>query len=114
MSAIPGTMSTANDPAGAVDDTAEDFQDSGFWALFDTVPAWGVSVLVHVGIFLVLLTVTLPDIILPEISLSSTIEQEEVRVEEYVIDSQPTEQLGSMSTLNIQGASAAVAQNKGL
>ena len=114
MSAIPGTMSTANDPAGAVDDTAEDFQDSGFWALFDTVPAWGVSVLVHVGIFLLLLTITLPDIILPEISLSSTIEQEEVRVEEYVIDSQPTEQLGSMSTLNIQGASAAVAQNKGL
>ena len=115
MSTIPGTMngSAANSPAS---DTLADqsLQDSPLWSLFDAVPAWGVSVLVHVGIFLVLLTVTLPEIIIPEFNLSSVAEQEEIRVEEYVLDSTPTEEMGSMSNLNIQGASAAIAQTKGL
>ena len=92
----------------------ESLQDSQLWSLFDAVPAWGVSVLVHVGIFLVLLTITLPEIIIPEFNLSSVAEQEEIRVEEYVLDSTPTEEMGSMSNLNIQGASAAIAQTKGL
>jgi hypothetical protein len=92
----------------------ESLQDSPLWSLFDAVPAWGVSVLVHVGIFLVLLTITLPEIIIPEFNLSSVAEQEEIRVEEYVLDSTPTEEMGSMSNLNIQGASAAIAQTKGL
>ncbi|MFM8478487.1 MAG: vWA domain-containing protein [Planctomycetaceae bacterium] len=115
MSTIPGTMngSAANNPAS--DTLAEEsLQDSPLWSLFDAVPAWGVSVLVHVGIFLVLLTVTLPEIIIPEFNLSSVAEQEEIRVEEYVLDSTPTEEMGSMSNLNIQGASAAIAQTKGL
>jgi hypothetical protein len=104
----------------AVSDTTADtladesVQDSALWTLFDAVPAWGVSVLVHVGIFLVLLTVTLPEIIIPEFNLSSVAEPEEIRVEEYVLDSTPTEEMGSMSNLNIQGASAAIAQTKGL
>jgi hypothetical protein len=89
-------------------------EGSPLWALFDTVPAWGMSVLLHAGIFLVLLTITLPEIVLPELNLTSTVETEEVRPEEYVIDTEPTEELGTMSTLNIEGASAAMAQNQGL
>jgi hypothetical protein len=89
-------------------------EQSPFWAIFDTVPAWGMSMLVHVGIFLVLLTITLPEVLLPELNLTSTVETEEVRPEEYVIDTKPTEELGTMSSLNIQGASAAMAQSRGL
>jgi hypothetical protein len=108
---MPGAVA----PGNAGDEFADDpGQDSGLWSLFDAVPAWGVSVLVHVGIFLILLTVTLPEIIIPEFNLSSVAEQEEIRVEEYVLDATPTEEMGSMSNLNIQGASAAIAQTKGL
>ncbi len=115
MSTIPGTMTgTAVSDATADTLADESVQDSALWTLFDAVPAWGVSVLVHVGIFLVLLTVTLPEIIIPEFNLSSVAEPEEIRVEEYVLDSTPTEEMGSMSNLNIQGASAAIAQTKGL
>jgi len=101
---------------GSGEDAATDQSapDSALWSLLDAVPAWGVSVLVHVGIFLVLLMVTLPEIVIPEFNLSSVAEQEEIRVEEYVLDSTPTEEMGSMSNLNIQGASAAIAQTKGL
>lgn len=115
MSTIPGTMNGSAASSPATDTLAdESLQDSPLWSLFDAVPAWGVSVLVHVGIFLVLLTITLPEIIIPEFNLSSVAEQEEIRVEEYVLDSTPTEEMGSMSNLNIQGASAAIAQTKGL
>jgi hypothetical protein len=89
-------------------------QQSPIWVIFDTVPAWGMSMLVHVGIFLLLLTITLPEVLLPELNLTSTVETEEVRPEEYVIDTKPTEELGTMSSLNIEGASAAMAQTRGL
>lgn len=110
---IPGAASTAGvaGSAGAVD---EGDDQSLVWSLYDAVPAWGISLLLHACIFLLLLTITLPEILLPELNLTSSIEKEEVRAEEYVIDSEPTEQLGSMSNLNIQGASAAIAQSKGL
>lgn len=109
MSTIPANMTSqqAAEPDG-VD------EQSSFWAIFDTVPAWGMSVLVHAGIFLLLLTITLPEVLLPELNLTSTVETEEVRPEEYVIDTEPTEELGTMSSLNIEGASAAMAQSRGI
>jgi len=111
---IPGTANSGNAvAAGAI--ASDDGDDQALvWALYDAVPAWGISLLLHACICLLLLTVTLPEILLPELNITSSIEQEEVQAEEYVIDSEPTEQLGSMSNLNIQGASAAIAQSKGL
>lgn len=109
MSTIPANMTSQQ--AAEPDHVDE---QSSFWAIFDTVPAWGMSMLVHVGIFLLLLTITLPEVLLPELNLTSTVETEEVRPEEYVIDTEPTEELGTMSSLNIQGASAAMAQSRGL
>jgi hypothetical protein len=58
--------------------------------------------------------ISLPEIILPEFNLTSTIETEELQQVEYVIDTQPSEALGSQSDLNIASPSAAVAQNRGL
>lgn len=109
MSTIPADMTSQTAPEAEILE-----EGSALWALFDTVPAWGMSVLVHAGIFLILLTITLPEIVLPELNLTSAVETEEVRPEEYVIDTEPTEELGTMSTLNIEGASAAMAQNQGL
>jgi len=110
---IPGAASTTG-VAGSADAVDEANDQSLIWSLYDAVPAWGISLLLHACIFLLLLTITLPEILLPELNLTSSFEKEEVQVAEYVIDSEPTEQLGSMSNLNIQGASAAIAQSKGL
>lgn len=110
---IPGAASTVG-VAGSAGAVVEGDDQSLVWSLYDAVPAWGISLLLHACIFLLLLTITLPEILLPELNLTSSIEKEEVQAEEYVIDSEPTEQLGSMSNLNIQGASAAIAQSKGL
>lgn len=116
MSTIPAKISSsASASAAAGPDAIDDGDDQSLvWSLYDAVPAWGISLLLHACIFLLLLTITLPEILLPELNLTSSIEKEEVQAEEYVIDSEPTEQLGSMSNLNIQGASAAIAQSKGL
>lgn len=118
MSTIPAKISSSASAAAAAaagPDAADDGDDQSLvWSLYDAVPAWGISLLLHACIFLLLLTITLPEILLPELNLTSSIEKEEVQAEEYVIDSEPTEQLGSMSNLNIQGASAAIAQSKGL
>ena len=116
MSTIPAKISSsASVSAAAGPDAADDGDDQSLvWSLYDAVPAWGISLLLHACIFLLLLTITMPEILLPELNLTSSIEKEEVQAEEYVIDSEPTEQLGSMSNLNIQGASAAIAQSKGL
>ena len=84
------------------------------WTILDTVPAWGTSLLVHAAFIVLVATITLPDIILPEINLTSSIEPQEVRQEVYEISTDPTETPGSLSTLNVQGESAALAQDHGL
>ncbi len=107
MSSLDVTSTSAAEPL-------ESDVDSAVWSILDAVPSWGVSLLVHVGVILLIAMITLPDIILPEISLTSTIEPEEIRQEVYELSTDPTETLGSLSTLNIQGESAAVAQDRGM
>ncbi len=82
-------------------------------ALYD-MPAWGISLLVHIGILVVMASFTFVTVIEPELALLSEIEPEEIRQDEYVIDSEPTDQLGSKSDLNIVGPSMAVAQHQGM
>ena len=107
MSSIEGTSTYSAEPLESDDDSA-------VWSILDVVPAWGVSLLVHVGVILLVAMITLPDIIVPEINLTSSIEPDEVRQEVYELSTDPTETPGSLSTLNIQGESAAVAQDRGM
>ena len=107
MSSIEGTSTYSAKPPESVG-------DSTVWSILDVVPAWGVSLLVHVGVILLVAMISLPEIILPEINLTSSIEPEEVRQEVYELSIDPTETLGSLSTLNVQGESAAVAQDRGM
>jgi len=58
--------------------------------------------------------ISLPEISLPEFDLTSTVETEELQQVEYVLDTEPSENLGSKSDLNIASPSAAVAQDRGL
>lgn len=95
-------------------DPVESGEDSTIWSLFDAMPAWGVSLLVHVGIILLVAMISLPEIILPELNLTTTLETEELQQVEYVLDTEPTEALGTKSDLNIASPSAAVAQDRGL
>ncbi|MEQ9408428.1 MAG: VWA domain-containing protein [Fuerstiella sp.] len=99
----------ANSPLHA--DDAE--LDAGMWDLLYDLPAWGISLLVHVGVLLALMSLTYVIEIQQEVELTSTVDPEQIRQEEYVIDTEITEQIGSKSDLNIAGPSMAAAQHSG-
>ncbi|APZ90655.1 vWA domain-containing protein [Fuerstiella marisgermanici] len=99
----------ANSPLQA----EEPVVDGGVWGFLYDMPAWGISLVVHVGILLALMSITYVIETQRELEITSTITPEEVRQEEYVIDTEVTEEIGSKSDLNITGPSMAAAQNAG-
>ncbi|MEZ6132968.1 MAG: VWA domain-containing protein [Planctomycetaceae bacterium] len=86
----------------------------GVWDIFYDMPAWGISLVVHVGIIAVLMSITWVIETQAEFDLTSTIEPEEIRQEQYVIDTEVTEEIGSESSLNVAGPSMAAAQTSGI
>ena len=86
----------------------------GMWDTLYDMPAWGISLLVHVGILIVLMSITWVIETQAEVELTSTIDPEEILQEEYVIDTEITENIGSLSDLNIVGPSMAAAQASGV
>ncbi|MCA9084606.1 MAG: VWA domain-containing protein [Planctomycetaceae bacterium] len=88
--------------------------ESGVWNSLYDMPAWGISLLVHVGIILSLMSITWVIENHEELEITSTFEPEEIRQEEYVIDTDVSEEIGSKSELNIVGPSMATAQVSGL
>lgn len=88
--------------------------EGGIWdALYD-MPAWGISLLVHVGILVALMSITWVIETQVEMELTSTIDPEEIKQEEYVIVNEITEDIGTMSDMNIASPSQAMAQNNGV
>ncbi|MCA9061233.1 MAG: VWA domain-containing protein, partial [Planctomycetaceae bacterium] len=110
MSTIPANAATQSaEPVGMLpedDATALSF-------LYD-MPAWGMSLLLHVLIIVVLATCTYTIMSEPEVELTAEIPMEEIRQEEYVISSEATDVLGSQSDMNIVGPSMAAARVAGL
>jgi hypothetical protein len=106
-------VSTATATA-ASEPEAEASEAGGLWVLLDSFPAWGVSLLVHAAIILIVAMIPLVEIVIPQMNLESSVEPEVVRQEVFEIDTAPTENLGSQSVMNVLGESAAVAQDKGL
>lgn len=88
--------------------------DSGVWDVLYDMPAWGISLLVHIGILLALMSLTYVIETQRQTEITSTIEPEEVRQEQFVIDTEITEDIGSQSDLNIAGPSMATAQAAGI
>lgn len=101
-----------NSPTSA--SNSVDSEDGAIWSLLDSFPAWGMSMLVHIVIIMIIAMISLPEIVLPDFTLTSTFEPEELQQIEYVLDSAPSETLGNKSDLNIASPSAAVAQHRGL
>ncbi|MEZ6040895.1 MAG: VWA domain-containing protein [Planctomycetaceae bacterium] len=87
--------------------------DSSVWSVFYDMPAWGISLLVHVAIFVVLASLTFVTDFVPEFELTSEIAPEEIRPEEYVLN-QEADVIGSESDMNIVGPSMAAAQHVGM
>lgn len=98
-------------PTAAISDA--ELSGSVWDTLYD-MPAWGISLLVHVAILIVLMSITWVIETQAEMELTSTIVPEEVLQEEYVIDTEITEEIGSLSDLNMAGPSMAAAQNSGV
>lgn len=94
---------------------AEDAEgQGGIWEMLYDMPAWGISLLVHVGIIIALMSITWVIETRAEMELTSVIEPEELLQEEYVIDTEVTENIGSLSDNNIASPSMAAAQNSGV
>ncbi len=108
MSTIQASSPTPVSPSSAPE------EEVAGGALLDAVPAWAVSLLVHIGIIIIVAMISLPEIAMPEFNLTSSVETEEVQQAEYVIDTEPSESLGTKSDLNIASPSAAMAQETGL
>jgi len=88
--------------------------DSGLLAVLHDMPAWGLSLIVHLIVLTLLASYTIVTIIEPEMELTSEPPPEEIRQEEFVIDTEPSETIGSQSDLNIIGPSMAAAQHQGM
>jgi hypothetical protein len=77
------------------------------------MPAWGISLLLHLSIVLLLASVGLvTNVLEPDVPLQSEIIPEEILPEEFAI-AQNAEVLGSDSHLNVPGPSLALAQQEG-
>jgi len=88
--------------------------EGGFWEALYDMPAWGISLLVHVGILVALMSITWVIETQVEMELTSTIDPVEIKQEEYVIVNDVTENIGTMSDVNIASPSQAMAQNSGI
>ena len=106
-------MSTVNVTTNQTASVDEPELDSGVWDVLYDMPAWGISLLVHVGILVVLMSLTYAIESQREAEIVSTIEPEEVRQEQFVIDTEITEEIGSQSDMNVVGPSMAAATTSG-
>lgn len=97
------------------DGTSELISDSesGLWDVLHAMPAWGISLMLHLGIVIGLMSITFVIDSQVNFELTSTIEPEEVQQEEYVISTEVTEEIGSSSDMNVLGPSMAAAQDAG-
>lgn len=107
-------MSTVQAGSQPISVTAPEFDTGGVWGMLYDMPAWGISLLVHIGVLMALMSITWVIDSEAEVEIMSVIEPEDVRQEEYVIDTEVTDNIGSKSDLNIVGPSMAAATKSGL
>lgn len=106
MSAVHPTQSDASLEA-------ESESGSVLWDFLHDTPAWGISLMFHLGIVVCLASISWVIETQVVFEITSTIEPEEVKEEEYVISTEVTEDVGSKSNLNVMGPSMAAAQDAG-
>ena len=87
--------------------------EGGVWEFLYDMPAWGISLIVHVGILVGLMSLTYVIDAQQELLIESNVIPDEVLEEQYVVSTEITEELGSDSQINIAGPSLATAQQSG-
>ncbi len=94
-----------------------DFDGEEGWleTALGAMPAWAISLCVHLIIMLLLatLSVAVQQVSKPEFTTSIEEEEEEVLLEEYKFSSTLVDTIGSESDMNLAGPSMAAAQNMG-
>lgn len=97
--------------------TEEDleFEPHDGWAWLDDVPAWGISLLIHGALGLALMSISWVIVSETRVELTSevTAETDPVPVE-YAIDTEVSQEAGNKSLMQLDGASLATAQHRGL
>ncbi len=93
--------------------TAEQEFEGGAW--LDDIPAWGISILVHGVMALLLMSVSWAIVSESRVELTSEVlTLEDPLPVEYAIDTEISQEIGTNSIIDLAGASLAVAQNQGL
>ncbi len=92
---------------------ASDYESSWLSSALGEMPAWAISLCVHLIIMLVLASFTIVAQQVQDKTLTTYIEEEEIRPEEYQFNSTVVDAVGSESDTNIAGPSMAAAQNVG-
>lgn len=103
MSTVPADAETQ---AVEPDDTS-----GGAW--LDDIPAWGISLAAHVVIGLILASISWAIVTETKLELTSEVAFDEPVVQEYVIDTEISQEVGTNSHLRLDGASLAAAQQRG-
>ncbi len=112
VSSVPATSSPPA-PSLAPASVPETEFGHSMWDLLYDMPAWGISLLVHVALLIVMMSFGYVIVIERELDLTSTIEPEKVEQQEFVIDTEITEDVGTKSDLNVMSPSMASAQQAG-
>ena len=89
-----------------------DWLDARSW--LPLMPAWGLSLLVHGVIALLLMSISYVIVQEAEFRITSELPTEETVEREFVVDAEITQVAGNVSHLDLAGASLATAQNSGL
>ena len=82
-------------------------------AWLDNMSAWAISLMLHGLIAVLLMSISWAIVTETEMLLTSEWSFEETRIDEFVIDTEIPEQIGSNSPLNLAGPSLATAQQQG-
>ena len=83
-------------------------------AWYDDIPAWGISLLAHGAILLALTSISWVIVNESTVDLVSEVPVDKLIPQEFVIDTEINQIVGTNSPLKIDGASLAVASNRGL
>ncbi len=104
----PVTASDGSD----LDSVLGDDDDGAAFASAREVPAWAVSLAIHVGLFIALGTYMLPEVISNDILISTIVE--DVTTEEFKFEEVSVEALGNDSDMNTAEASLETAAHAGI
>ena len=109
-------MSTAQADvnSGPQDPSAETDKHITTPAWYDDIPAWGISLLAHGAILLALTSISWVIVTETTVDLVSEVPLDKIIAQEYVIDTEINQIVGTNSPLKIDGSSLAVASNRGL